>query len=123
MSFDLACRLVSVLFWSLFVILLASPDLIFWLFNVPHSETANLIARRASALFLGLGVIGWSIRNAPDGVFRQGFSLGVGLSMALLAVLGAYEFLRGFAGWPILLAVIVEITVSTIFLGFWRQKK
>ncbi len=123
MTFANSCKAVAVLFAVLFVLLLITPEFIFWLFGVPQSETANLIARRAAMLFLGFAVISWSARNTPPTILRRGFSLGIVVSMAGLACTGTYEFLRGFANWPILLAVATECAFALIFLRFsWRSK-
>lgn len=108
------------LFFVLFAFMLCAPGVIFWLFGVPQSETANLIARRAAMLFLGLAVISWSARSAPP---SRGFSLGIIVAMLGLAAVGSYEFLRGFAGWPILLAVIVEVSVAGLFFKYARHRK
>lgn len=118
MTFPISCKMLTGLFGGLFVFLLLAPGVIFWLFGVPQSETADLIARRAAMLFLGLAVISWSARNAPPSGFRRGFSLGIVVSMLGLAGVGSYEFLRGFADWPILLAVVVEISCVWIFLRY-----
>ncbi len=114
---------MTALFVVLFITLLIMPQFIFWLFGVPQSETADLIARRASMLFLGFAVVGWSARNAPPSPLRSGISLGIVVMMAGLACTGSYEFLRGFANWPILLAVATECAFALIFLGYtWRGK-
>jgi hypothetical protein len=123
MSFENSCKAVTVLFAVLFVLLLATPEFIFWLFSVPQSQTANLIARRAAMLFLGFAVISWSARNAPDSPLRRGYSLGIVVSMVGLASTGTYEFLRGFANWPIMLAAATECAFALIFLRYtWRSK-
>lgn len=123
MSFSNSCKAVTALFVVLFITLLIMPQFIFWLFGVPQSETADLIARRASMLFLGFAVVGWSARNAPPSPLRSGFSLGIVVMMAGLACTGTYEFLRGFANWPILLAVATECAFALIFLRYtWRGK-
>ncbi len=122
MSFSISCKAVAALFVVLFFLLLITPEFIFWLFGVPQSETANLIARRAAMLFLGFSVVSWSARNAPPSPLRTGFSLGIVVSMAGLACTGTYEFLRGFANWPIMLAVATECAFALIFLRFtWRS--
>jgi len=99
--------------------LLIVPQFNFALFGVPQSETANLIARHASMLFLGLAVIRWSARNAPPSPMRRG----IVVSMVGLACTGTYEFLRGFANWPILLVVATECALALVFTRFaWRGK-
>jgi len=116
MSYSTSCKAAALLFVVLFILLLFVPAFIFWLFGVPQSETGSFIARRAAMLFLGLAVISWQVKSAPPSSFRNGFSLGIGLSMAAMAGIGIFEFLRGFAQWPILLAVMVEGMIGIIFL-------
>lgn len=120
MSYSIRCKLLTCLCSVLFVLLLLAPGVIFWLFGVPQSETADLIARRAAMLFLGLAVISWNAHSAPPSI---GFSLGIVVAMLGLASAGSYEFLRGFAEWPILLAVIVEVSVAGLFLKYTRHRK
>ena len=108
---------------ALFLTLLFAPQIIIWLFGVPQSETAELLARRAAMLFLGFAVISWSARNAPPSPLRSGISLGVVAAMVGLACTGIYEFSRDFASWSILLAVVGECAFALIFVRFIWQRK
>ncbi len=93
---------------ALFLTLLFVPGLVFWLFQIPASDSAAFLARRAAVLFLGFGVIVWRIRDADASPAIQAICVGWGVAMLALAVLGSMEFVRGFAGVGIFAAVAIE---------------
>jgi len=96
---------------TLFLSLLLVPDLIFWIFSIEAGEAARFIARRASILFLGLSILSFLSRNTPHSSLRQNIILAMCVLWSLMALLGLFELIRGYAGIGILLA----ITAETIF--------
>jgi Na+-driven multidrug efflux pump len=108
---------------ALFLILLIFPEPIFYLFNVTGNDSADFISRRAAMLFLGFGVICWSSRNAQPSVTRQAISLGIAVSMFGLTFLGIFEFLRGYAGGGIFLAVSTELLLAVSYFSIWLSDK
>ncbi len=108
---------------ALFVFLLACPEPIFYLFNVAGNDSAYFISRRAAMLFLGFSVISWLSRNAPPSAARQAISLGIALSMSGLAILGIFEFIRGYAGGGIFLAVSAELFLTVTYFSIWLSDK
>ena len=78
------------------------------LFGIDEHSSALFIGRRAAMLFLGLAVLTWFIRNAGYSESRQAVCLCLAVSMLGLAILGIFEYLRGFASIGISLAVVTE---------------
>lgn len=103
----------------LFVLLLLLPGLIFDLFGISGSDSAEFMARRASMLFLGISVICWMGRRSNHSTSRQATCMGLGIAMLALAVLGLVELLRGFVGAGILLAVTTELILSAAYFNIW----
>lgn len=103
------------------LLLLFFPQVIFLLFGVPGNESAYFISRRASMFFFGYAIICFFSRNAMPSESRRAIASGVGASMLGFAVLGTLEFLRGFAGPGIFLAVSAEIFLAVGYFLVWRQ--
>lgn len=101
---------------ALFLTLLIVPDLVFWLFQIPAPDSAAFLARRAAILFLGFGIIMWRIRDSEASPTISAICLGWGVSMVALAMLGAMEFVRGFAGGGIFFAVVIETFLGVSYL-------
>ncbi len=104
---NLCLALVS-LTATLFAVLLIAPQWISLLFGIQGDDASAFISRRAAMLFLGYTAIAATARDAEASPARRAFLLGVAVSMGGLAVLGAAEFARGYAGPGILLAVAGE---------------
>jgi hypothetical protein len=101
------------------VILLFFPKAIFLLFGIEGNASAYFISRRASMFFIGYAVICYFSRNLKPSEGRQSISLGLALSMLGFAILGTVEFLRGFAGVGIFVAVSAELFLSVSYLSVW----
>ncbi len=106
---------------ALFLLLLFIPGLVFWLFQIPASESAAFISRRAAVLFLGFGILMWLVRNAENSLVRRAICIGWGTTMAALAILGILEFLRGFVGVGIFFAVFIETFLGVSYLRLARK--
>jgi hypothetical protein len=105
----------------LFLILLVAPVIIFMLFQVQGNESAFFISRRAAMLFLGIASFLWLGRNAIHSELRQAICVGLSLSMFALAVLGIFEFIRGFVGIGIFVAVSTEIIIGFAYYRIWKN--
>jgi hypothetical protein len=112
----------SILYLVLFLVLLMNPNLVFWIFDIEPSEAARFISRRASFLFFGLAIISWLGREAEHSTLRQAVAMGMSTMMAALAVLGLFEFLRGYAGAGILLAISAEIFFAVAYMKIWLKQ-
>ena len=108
---------------ALFVCLLFFPRVVFVLFGMEGNESAAVMSRRASALFLGLAVMCWLARGAEASVARRALDAGLGVAMLGLAVAGAVEFTRGAVGPGVWLAVVVEVTIAVSYLRAWRTSR
>ncbi len=104
---------------ALFGCLLFAPGLIFLLFGMPGGESAEIMSRRASMLFLGFAIICWLARNAEDSVLRQALSAGLSAAMLGLAGTGLFELVRGAVGPGVLLAVAAEVAIGSIYARVW----
>ncbi len=107
----------------LFGLLLLVPDFIFFIFGIEGGEAARLLSRRAAMLFLGLAILSYFGRNAEHSIMRQAVCLGMAASMFGLALTGTYEFVRGYAGGGILLAVVAEIGFGAAYVRIWMKNR
>jgi hypothetical protein len=103
----------------LFVCLLFVPGVIFLLFGMPGAESAEIMSRRASMLFLGFALICWLARNVEDSVARQAISAGLAVAMLGLAGTGLFELGRGAVGPGVLLAVAAEVAIGSVYARVW----
>jgi len=115
--------ITSLIALILCVVLLLIPEFIFWLFSIEEYSSAFFIGRRAAMLFLGIAVITWMGRNAEHSESRQSICIGLSVSMFALALLGTIEYLRGYAGIGISLAVIIELVLAVLFFRVWFSYK
>ncbi len=108
---------------TLCTLLLLAPQLVFALFGVEGNAPAYFISRRAAFLFLGYATLAFLSRDAANSVARQAIIAGVGVMMGGLAILGAAEWLRGYAGPGILLAVGGEAVIAAACLYLWLTNR
>jgi len=106
----------SALYSALFACLLVAPDLIYWLFDIKRHTTADLLAKRAAMLFLGLAVLTFLGRNAPYSSLRRAVSISMATTMAGLMLAGMYEFFFGTAGVGIWAAIGGEALFLSLYL-------
>jgi len=112
----------TVVFFVLFATLLAIPELIFWLFQIDESASAEFMSRRAAFLFLGMATICFLSREVPQSEVRNAICLGICVAMLGLAVLGLIELMSGNVGLGILLAVCTELVFALGFFQLSRSK-
>lgn len=122
-KFKVVSVITAVIAFVLCVVLILFPEVIFMLFNIDENSSAFFIGRRAAMLFLGISVFTWAGRNASHSESRQAICLGLTISMLALALLGITEYLRGFAGIGILLAVITEGILALLYFKIWFSYK
>lgn len=115
--------ITAVIALILCLILLLFPEFIFYLFGIQEHDSAFFIGRRASMLFLGISVLLWASKNSKNSEPRQAICIGLAVSMIALAILGTAEYLRGFAGMGIFLAVITEFLLGAAYLKIWLYSK
>ena len=122
-KFKMVSVMTAVIALSLCLVFLLAPEVIFMLFSIDETSSAFFIGRRAAMLFLGISVITWVGRNAAHSESRQAVCLGLAISMLSLALLGAIECLREFAGLGIALAVITEAILALLYFKIWLSCK
>ncbi len=108
---------------TLCIVLLLAPQIIFGLFSIQEDSSAFFIGRRAAMLFLGISVFSWVGRNAVHSESRQAICLGLAISMFTLVLLGVVEYLRGYAGMGIFLAVVTEFVLAVLYFKIWLRYK
>lgn len=123
MSFRLTCLTAAILYLALALILAFIPQIVYWLFSLTQNELGDFLARRASALFLGLALLCFLTHRSELPETRNVVSLVVGVTMSTLVFFGIYEFARGYAGIGILIAIAIEIALAVSFLKLWLQAK
>jgi hypothetical protein len=112
LSFRTIAILAAAICFVLAAVWLCAPGLLLALWDVQYTYPTGLIARRAAALFLGIGVMLFLARNAAPSVSRFALSQGLAVGCLALAVLGCMEFFTGHAGIGILSAVLVEVVLA-----------
>ena len=122
-KFKIVSAITAVIALTLCLVLLLTPEVIFMLFSIDENSSAFFIGRRVAMLFLGISVITWVGRNASHSESRQAVCLGLAISMLSLAVLGTIEYLRGFAGFGISLAVLTEAILALLYFKIWFSCK
>jgi hypothetical protein len=110
------CILSSAFSFGTFAVLMIYPPAIYLLFGIDSSLSTDVMSRRASILFLSVGVILWGQRNIVDTDARSALALGMFVFMSSFVVLGLAEFMRGSVGAGILLAVLIELLMALLFL-------
>jgi hypothetical protein len=103
----------------LFVCLLFFPGAIFALFELQEAESAEIMSRRASMLFMGFSVICWFARNAEDSTARQAVNAGLAVAMLGLAGTGLFELGRGAVGPGVLPAIAAEVAIGSLYARVW----
>ncbi|MCF6233039.1 MAG: hypothetical protein L3J36_08075 [Rhodobacteraceae bacterium] len=107
------------LFLLLGATLVFLPEMVYWLFGLPQNELGDFLAKRAAMLFLGFSVLCFLSRNTQSTDVRRIVSAAVWVSMGGMALIGAYEFLRGYAGIGIWMAIMIETVTSVLFFRIW----
>ena len=105
------------------LLLMIAPQLILSLFGLVGNDPAYFLSRRAAMLFSGLGIVALLARDVAHSEARQAIVAGIGLSMGGLAVLGTAEWLRGYAGPGVFLAVGGELVLALSYLRVWRSNR
>lgn len=93
-----------------------APSSLLATWGVEFSYPVGLVGRRGAALFVGIGVMFYSARNAGPSSARAALVMGFVVGCLVLAVLGVFEFATGHAGLGILSAVVVEIGLALALL-------
>ena len=107
-EFSFVARFGAFIAMLLFVTFAFVPVIPFTMLGVAMTPEGLLMARRMAALFLGIALVLWLLRDEADGQMRRRVCLAMSASMATLALFGFYDFIRGSVGLGIWIAVSVE---------------
>ncbi len=119
--FQLVAVLTALAFVALFVILLVNSAGYIGTYGLAPDAGADFMARRAAPMFIGLAVLLWWLRDLPAGTARDGVCFGMAALWCGIAVTGLYEFVRGQAGFAIVIAAAAELLAAAAFL--WVRKR
>ena len=108
MTFSFLARLTAFVCAALTLALLFAPGLLLTIFSVDATAEAAFVARRTAMLFAGYAVLAFMLSATSDPKVQRAFSMAIALSMTGLAMLGLAEFMRGFAGPGIFVAIVTE---------------
>ncbi|MBE0368398.1 hypothetical protein [Pseudoalteromonas aurantia] len=122
-SFKNLSVMTALITFGLCITLLFTPEVIFNLFQIEGHDSAFFISRRAAILFLGISIIAWAGRCAPESDSRLAISLGLTVSMIALALIGALEYFRGFVGLGIFLAIVTEVALGAAYGNIWFSSR
>ncbi len=123
LSFHRLSVLTSILFILLAVILMFAPAMMLTGWGVELTTEVGLVVRRIAALYTGLAVMFFFVRNAEHSTTRTALIYGTITGCMLLACLGVYEFVIGHATSGILTAVFIEVALVLAFLNVGVRKK
>lgn len=123
LSFYRLSVLTSILFVVLAIILMFAPTQMLSGWGVELTTEVGLVVRRIAALYTGLAVMFFMVRNAEHSPTRTALITGTITACILLAFLGVYEFATGHASRGILVSVLIEVVLVLAFLYVGARKK
>ena len=110
------CIITALLFFFLFYTLQFEPENLCSDLGLQASEVACLLAKRASILMLGFGVLLTLARNIEEKKCRFVISASLSVCLLGLAYMSGYEFFRGSVSSGIIPPLIIETLIGLIFL-------
>ena len=120
LSFHRLSVFSSILFVVLAIILMFAPTQMLTSWGVEITTSVGLIARRIAALYAGLAVMFFMVRDAEHSTTRTAIITGTITACSLLALLGVYELALGHATTGILASVFIEIALVLSFIHVQR---
>jgi hypothetical protein len=118
LSFPGIARLGALISLVLFLTFAFIPTLPFTMLGVAMTPEGLLMARRMSALFLGISLLLWLARDAENSPLRRSVCAALSASMAALALFGLWDFVHDSVGYGVWIAISVE-TFFAAALGFY----
>ncbi len=121
LTFPRIARLAALIAFVLFVTFAFIPVIPFTMLGVDMVPEGLLMARRMSALFLGIALLLFLARDTENSPLRRSVCAALSASMAALALFGLWDFIQGSVGYGIWIAVTVE-TFFAAALGFHARE-
>ena len=115
-SFHTLALVTAGIFLLIAIVWLLAPARFLTAWGVKNSAETRLIGRRVAALYAGVAVMFLMARDAEPSLPRTALSVGLVSTCLLLAVSGVVEWLQGRASKGILAAVLIELSLSLLFL-------
>lgn len=115
--FRVVALMATVIFVILFALLAFAPATYVGTYGVQGDAGAIFMARRASPMFLGLALLTWNMRDAPNSDLRSAMCWALAVLFAGIAVTGVYEYLRATAAPTILIAACGEAIMAGLFVA------
>ena len=100
-----------------------APALMLTGWGVELTTEVGLVVRRIAALYTGLAVMFFMVRNAEHSTTRTALITGTITGCMILALLGVYEFAAGHASSGILASVFIEVVLVLAFLYVGARRK
>lgn len=113
----------SILFAVLAIILMFAPVLLLSAWGVDLTDSTGLVTRRIGALYAGIAVMYFIVRNAAHSTTRTALIVGTITACLILAILSVYEFATGHASSGILISVVIEVVLIMAFLYVGARKR
>ena len=102
----------------LFTQLVMTPSDIVTGFGIPASESADMIARRAGVLFLGMALVGLITAWRAQSTMLVSLSAIIAFFWAAMAGETFFEWNRGFANNGAIMPLIIEIAFALLIATF-----
>lgn len=112
--------LSALVFFALGFAWMLAPSFFPSRWGIEFSYPVGLIGRRGAALYVGIGVMFFSARNAEPSSARSALVKGLVVACLTLAGLGVFELLTGHARSGILAAVLIEAALALAFVCIAR---
>lgn len=123
LSFRHLAILIALLFSALSFIWMFAPQGLLTEWGVALTPPAELLGRRAAALYAGLAVMFWFARDTAPSPARSAMTTGLAVACGLLALLGIFELATGHAKAAILIAVAIEVSLLPALLYVSRHPR
>ncbi|WP_424974966.1 hypothetical protein [Dinoroseobacter sp. S124A] len=114
LSYRLAARIAGGVFAVLCATLILVPEVILWLFDLAGAASAEVLAKRAGILFLGLALVLFLTQAHGPNPTRKAVQQAGAVMLCAMAVLGAAEWLQDGVGPGIWLAILAEILLAGV---------
>jgi len=122
LSFRHLAILIALLFSALSFIWMFAPQRLLLEWGIALTPLAELIGRRAAALYAGVAAMFWFARDTAPSPARSAMTMGLAVACGLLALFGLFELAIGHAKPGILIAVAIEVSLMLALLYFNRKK-
>ncbi|MEW5871190.1 MAG: hypothetical protein AB1894_18105 [Chloroflexota bacterium] len=117
--YQIVSSLTAALYFYLFVMLLFFPASFLRDIGVETNASAEFLARRAAMLMLAFAFLAFFGRKLSQPSAKQVVTAAISLNMAGFAVMGLFEFGRGFVNAEILVIVAIEALLAVLYFLFW----